>query len=173
MTRASRPAAAMSALVSARPERMACGPVSHRNPSRRSLRMTPPARASASSSVTSWPAATRRSAAVRPAMPPPTTTIFTSGPPPLARRREGELRERADERGVRAHGACAREARDARALGVLLVEDVDLLQRLDVLAREGDRHDDDGLVALARDGVERLLGRRAEPALRADAALEA
>ena len=55
MRRGSTPAAASSARVSGRPERMACGPVSHRKPSRRSLRMRPPARASGSMTTTSWP----------------------------------------------------------------------------------------------------------------------
>ena len=83
------------------------------------------------------------------------------------------LRERRDERRVTADGTRPREVDDARAGRVVFVEDVDLLQGLDVLAREGDGHDDDGAVTLGGDGGQRLLGRGAEPALRTDAALEA
>jgi len=72
--RGARPAASMSARVSSGPSRIACGPVSHRNPSRRSLRSRPPGRSLASTSVTSCPRTPRKWAQTAPEIPPPTMT---------------------------------------------------------------------------------------------------
>ena len=128
------------------PSSTACGPRSQRNPSTRALAMRPPGSAASSTSATSCPAPTSRCAAVSPEMPPPMIAMRTPlDPAALA---GGGLRQsrpaRAMNAGWRADGAGAGEVDDAGLLGALAVEDVNLLQRLDVLAGEGDRDDDDG-----------------------------
>src|SRR5665213_481149 len=137
--------------------------------------MRPPGAATSSMTTTSWARAASRWAAVSPEMPPPTIAIRTRAlePAPTARGRFDQIGQRADEGRVAPHGAGTGEVDDARPLGALFVEDVDLLQRLDVLAREGDRNHHDGFGSGAGQVVERHLGRGAEPALRTDAALKA
>ena len=109
-------------------------------------------------------------------MPPPTIVTRTGRPQAqpracaVASTRSASAR---DERRVAADGAGPREVHDARLLGALLVEDVDLLERLDVLARERDRDDDDRRRLRRRQLVEHRFGRRPQPALRSHAALEA
>src|SRR5450631_4935240 len=163
----------MRARTGSDPSSSACGPRSHKNPSIRAPAMRPPGSATSSTSTASWPLATSRCAAVSPEMPPPMTAIRTLDPPPRPGGALCQIGQRGDKRRVGADGAGAGEVGDAGLLGALAVEDVDLLQRLDVLAGEGDRDDDDGARAGRRQLVEQRLGGRTQPALASDFALEA
>ena len=130
-----------------------------------------------SSSTTSWPRAASRCAAVRPEMPPPTIVTRTAAPQAQPRARAVASTRSASaamnagwQPTVRARAKCTMPA----CCGALLVEDVDLLQRLDVLARERDRDDDDrrrSSPPASSSSTASVVG--PQPALRADAALEA
>src|ERR1700722_7482424 len=156
--RASRPALATSARTASDPSSTAGGPRSHRKPSTRAPPMSPPGSAASSTTTTSCPAPTSSCAAVSPEMPPPMIATRTLDPAAFSGGGFCQIRQRGDERRVRADGAGAGEEGDARLLGALAVEDVDLLQGLDVLAGEGDGDDDDGARAGRGQLVEQRLG---------------
>ncbi|KAI3479347.1 hypothetical protein L1887_58631 [Cichorium endivia] len=73
-----------------------------------------------------------------------------------------DLGHGADEGGFVVERLCALE-RDAVLLGFLLQLNVDLVERLDVVAGEGDGHDDGVLVALLCPALDGVAGLRAEP----------
>src|SRR5260370_542273 len=140
--------------------------------------MTPPGAGPGSTQTTSWPALVRKCAAARPEIPPPTTAMrlrraYSQSRPPLcAGDVGGQIGQGVDEGRVAADGAGAGEVGDAALLGALAVEDVDLLQRLDVLAGEGDGDDDDGALSVGGQRLQRVFGVGSQPFLAAAAALE-
>ena len=93
-------------------------------------------------------------------------------PTAIARGGYQQARQPCNESGMAAHGPRPGETGDPSRGGPFAVQDVDLLQRLDMLAGEGNRNHDHGSVARGSQGIEcRFRGGR-QPALPAHAALK-
>src|SRR5688572_17482603 len=155
-------------------------------PSSSVVAMRPPGRPEASSTWIStgmWRRdASRRTAwaAASPAMPAPTTRTLIGGagartsadPRGLGGERGlDDVREGVEERGEVVQRLGAAEGADAELLRRVSVEQVDFIERLDVVRDEADGDDEDVAHALMGEPVDHLIRRRSDPGHGPDAAL--
>src|SRR6266566_677194 len=129
------------------PARNPSGPPSTTNPSTCSVAMIPPARRSLSRMLTSHPPARVSShAAASPAMPAPATTTFTPPPSSLSCRVTDDVGDCRDQPRAVIERGCALEL-NADTFGERLILDVDIVEDLDVITDEADRHEQHALTS--------------------------
>src|SRR5262245_45699496 len=161
-SRCSTPSLRQSASAHGFSERNESGPASTRNPPACSVAMVPPSRSRKSTTVSSRlidrsrASSTARCAAASPVMPPPTTTSFIADPSPQNPVNSHELGQHRDELGMIVDGRGAMEL-EPDVGGDSARLDVEVVEHLDVVAHEPDRHHDRVALALTGQPPEHLV----------------